>query len=227
MSEQTIPDVSLLDNTEQRTPLVLVLDRSGSMFGEPIAQLNAGLALLESELKQDAIAAKRVRVLVVDYGGMDEVGTAMDWRDAMEFAAPKLNANGTTPMGQAVEVALAAVEAEKARFKQAGISYTRPWLFLMSDGAPTDAWEAAAEQCRRAEMANKVAIFPIAAGGAADKQVLGQFSARGAAAVKVLQGMRFRELFVWLSASMKAVSQSTPGGQVQLPPVDNWTTAPV
>ena len=47
-----IPDVSFIDNSEQRTPLILVLDCSGSMDGQPIAQLNQGLKLLEEELKQ-------------------------------------------------------------------------------------------------------------------------------------------------------------------------------
>ena len=46
MSDNAIPDVALVDNTEQRTPLVLVLDRSGSMGGAPIEQLNEGLQLL-------------------------------------------------------------------------------------------------------------------------------------------------------------------------------------
>ena len=58
MNIPAIPDVALVDNTEQRTPLVLVLDRSGSMAGDPIIQLNEGLKVLEQELKSDAIAAK-------------------------------------------------------------------------------------------------------------------------------------------------------------------------
>lgn len=51
MDDALIPDVALVDNSEQRTPLVLVLDRSGSMAGAPIDQLNQGLQLLEQELK--------------------------------------------------------------------------------------------------------------------------------------------------------------------------------
>ncbi|WP_286146401.1 hypothetical protein [Shigella sp. FC1967] len=47
-----IPDVALVDNSEQRTPLILVLDSSGSMYGQPIQQLNEGLKLLEQELKK-------------------------------------------------------------------------------------------------------------------------------------------------------------------------------
>ena len=72
MTPIMIPDVALVDNTEQRTPLVLVLDCSGSMAGEPIDFLNQGLALLEQELKSDVIAAKRVRILVIQYGEHDE-----------------------------------------------------------------------------------------------------------------------------------------------------------
>jgi uncharacterized protein YegL len=229
-----IPDVALVDNTEQRTPLVLVLDCSGSMQGAAIDQLNEGMRLLEKELKDDAIASKRVRLLVIKYGGHDTAEVIGDWQDAMDFAPTTLEATGTTPTGQAVDLALAKVEEEKAAFRHAGVAYTRPWLFLMSDGQPTDDWQDAADRCRQAEAANKVAVFPIfcadpnAPQGVIDQGVdsLGAFSGRGAAAVKRLNGLKFRELFLWLSASMKVVSQSRPGQQAQLPPVDTWSNAP-
>ncbi|WP_248595633.1 hypothetical protein [Candidatus Accumulibacter phosphatis] len=47
-----IPDVALMDNTDERTPLVIVLDRSGSMAGECINALNSGLIALEKALKK-------------------------------------------------------------------------------------------------------------------------------------------------------------------------------
>jgi uncharacterized protein YegL len=226
MNQPVIPDVALVDNTEQRTPLVLVLDCSGSMSGAPIAQLNAGLKLLEEELKGDAIASKRVRLLLVEFGGNDEVRVVGDWQDAMDFAAPVLEANGTTPTGQAIEIALDKIEEQKQQFKSAGVAYTRPWLFLMSDGDPTDAWQQAAERCRQAEAANKVAVFPLAVGAESDAATMGEFSSKGQAAVKQLDGLKFRELFLWLSASMKVVSQARPGGQAQLPAADTWSAAP-
>lgn len=71
-----------------------------------------------------------------------------------------------------------------------------------------------------------MAVFPIAVGGSAQSDALGQFSSKGEAAVKKLNGLKFQELFMWLSASMKVVSQSRPGGQVQLPAVDSWSNAP-
>ena len=47
--EDMIPYVEFADNANERTPCVLVLDCSGSMRGEPIKQLNAGLKALEKE----------------------------------------------------------------------------------------------------------------------------------------------------------------------------------
>ncbi|HEM8292058.1 TPA: VWA domain-containing protein [Providencia stuartii] len=226
MSQLIIPDVALVDNSEQRTPLVLVLDCSGSMYGEPINELNAGLQILEKELKDDVIAAKRVRILVIQYGGNDQCSIIGDWCDAMDFTAPILEANGTTPIGQAVMVALDEIEAEKQRFRQAGVAYTRPWLFLMSDGAPTDLWEESAQVCRQAQKDQKVAMFPIMVDGAS-AQVMGEFSIAGLNGVKKLKGLQFKELFLWLSASMQVVSQSTPGGQAQLPSTDSWSTVSV
>src|SRR5262245_560282 len=226
MAGPTIPDVQLIDNSEQRTPLALVLDCSGSMDGAAIEQLNKGLALLAEELKADSIASKRVRLLILEFGGADEARVAGDWIDAMEFTAPTLTANGTTPTGQAVDLALSKIEEEKQRFKQAGVAYNRHRLFLTSDGYTTDGWQGTADRCRQAEKANKVAIFPIAVGDGANTATLGEFSSKGALAVKRMNGLKFRELFLWLSASMKVVSQSRPGGQVQLPTTDNWSNAP-
>ncbi|GAA5082557.1 vWA domain-containing protein [Lysobacter panacisoli] len=226
MDNNAIPDVALVDNAEQRTPLVLVLDCSGSMAGAPIQQLNEGLQLLEHELKADPIAAKRVRVLIVTFGGMDSAEVAGEWSDAMDFVAPQLAASGTTPTGQAIDLALQRIEEEKQAFRTAGVAYTRPWLFLMSDGVPTDHWEGAADGCRQAEAANKVAVFPLAVGSGADDDTLAAFSHRGKAAVKRLDGLKFSELFLWLSASMKVVSQSRPGGHAQLPATDTWSSAP-
>lgn len=52
---------------------------------------------------------------------------------------------------------------------------------------------------------------------------MGHFSRSGINGVKQLKGLQFRELFLWLSASMQVVSQSTHGGKAQLPPTDSWS----
>ena len=95
-----IPDIVLQDNNNQRLPCVLVLDGSGSMRGGPIDELNRGLEVLEAELKQDDVACQRVQLLVIRVGGNDEVEVLSDWTDAIDFIAPAIDANGTTPFGE-------------------------------------------------------------------------------------------------------------------------------
>lgn len=213
-----IPDVALMDNTEERCPLVLVLDCSGSMDGEPIKALNEGLQMLEQDLKNDPIASKRVRIMIISYGGDDKVD-ANEWRDVMDFTAPNLSANGRTPTGQAMQRALTEIELQKIELKNAGIPYKRPLIYLMSDGTPTDDWEPIAQACLDAENAKKASIFPIAVGSNADIAQLGRFAQRGA--IK-LDALKFKELFLWLSASVKAVSQTNAGQTAQLPPTNSW-----
>jgi uncharacterized protein YegL len=213
-----IADVALIDNSDERAPLVLVLDCSGSMEGERLRLLNAGLQALEQDLKSDPITAKRGRVLVITYGGDDQV-TMDPWQDAMDFTAPVLTANGRTPMAAAVVTALDAIEAQKAEMRSAGVSYKRPIMMLMSDGNPTDEWESVAERCRAAEQAKKVNVMAIAVGEDADKDVLDQFSAKQAVR---LDGLKFKELFIWLSQSVRAVSRAAKGEVAQLPAASGW-----
>ena len=220
MNENIIPDVVLTDNTSQRLPCALVLDGSGSMSGDAIRELNDGLKVLENELKNDDTAAQRVQLLVIRLGDDDQVQIVTDWTDAMDFSAPTIEANGRTPLGVAMRVALDKIEDQKENYRSHDIPYNRPWIFLITDGAPTDLdWESAADDCRQAEDNNKVAIFPIGT-AEADFEALKKFANR--APIK-LDGLKFRELFVWLSRSASSGSQAAQDSQIQLPAM-GWGT---
>jgi len=222
MSADFIPDVVLTDNTSQRLPCVLVLDGSASMTESQagtnaLSELNDGLKVLENELKNDDTAAQRVQLLVIRLGGDDEVEVISDWTDAMDFTAPVLVGNGRTPLGNAMRFALSKLKDQKENYNAHDIPYNRPWIFVITDGAPTDLrWEEAAADCRRAEDNNEVIVFPIGTVGA-DFEALSKFSNRSP--VK-LDGLKFRELFIWLSRSASSASQATQDTQMQLPAVD-------
>jgi uncharacterized protein YegL len=55
------------DNPENRCPVVLLLDTSGSMTGEPIQELNQGVALFRDNILKDARASLRVEVAIVSF----------------------------------------------------------------------------------------------------------------------------------------------------------------
>jgi uncharacterized protein YegL len=199
------------DNPEPRCACLLLLDTSASMAGAAIAELNAGLALFKDELLGDAMAAKRVEVGIVTFGPVTRL---VDFQTADLFAPPTLAASGDTPIGKAIETALDLVRERKNLYRRNGISYYRPWIFLISDGAPTDQWRAAAAAVREGEAARSFQFFCVGVEGA-DMDVLRQISPREALR---LDGLRFRDLFAWLSNSLGGVSRSQPGQQVLLPP---------
>jgi uncharacterized protein YegL len=208
-----------VENAEPRCPCVLLLDTSGSMHGDPINQLNAGLASFKEELMADSLAAKRVEVSIVTFGPV-QVHNPFQTADAFQPAT--LSAGGDTPMGAAIAEAIRLVEERKRAYTAGGVSYYRPWIFLITDGGPTDAWQQAAAALRTAVDQRKLAFFAVAVEGA-DMNRLTQISPRKPL---MLRGLRFRELFSWLSNSLGAVSRSSPKQEDTLmlpPPSSDWT----
>ena len=108
-----IPDLVLQDNSSQRLPCVVLVDGSSSMDGKAINNLNEGLKVLEAELKADDVASLRVQLLIVRIGGHSDVETVIDWTDAIDFIAPTIEANGTTPLGMGVKHSLKKIEEQK------------------------------------------------------------------------------------------------------------------
>lgn len=203
------------DNPEPRCPCLLLLDTSGSMRGVPIAELNAGLAGLKEELSSDSLAMKRVEIAIVSFG---PVNIQTTFCTAPNFFPPQLAAEGDTPLGAAIQQGLDLLRQRKDEYKANGISFYRPWVFLITDGSPTDVWENAAAQVREGEATKSFAFFAVGVAGA-NMALLKQISVREPLK---LEGLKFRELFQWLSNSMKSVSQSVPGSTVPIQSPHGW-----
>jgi uncharacterized protein YegL len=196
-------------NPEPRCPCLLLLDVSGSMAGEPIRELNEGLKTFRDELVADELAAKRVEISCVTFGPV-EVTT--EFEPAGVFHPPSLQAQGDTPMGAAITRAVELVKQRKETYRANGIIFYRPWIFLITDGAPTDEWGEAAARVKDGEAGKAFAFFAVGVQGA-NMEILKQIAVREPL---MLQGLRFGSLFRWLSNSMKSVSRSTPGDETPL-----------
>lgn len=197
------------ENPEPRCPLLLLLDTSGSMAGPPIAELNVGIATLKDELIKDELASKRVELAIITFGPVEMV---QDFTTAANFHPSELKASGATPIGEAINQGLDLLETRKAIYRQNGIAYYRPWVMLITDGAPTDHWKSAAARVKEGEAAKAFSFFAISVQDA-NMETLREISVRQPLNLK---GLMFREYFLWLSNSMRAVSQSAVGDRVPL-----------
>lgn len=204
-------------NPEPRCPCVLLLDTSGSMAGAPIASLNTGLQTFKEALSKDPLALLRVEVAIITFG---PVNVAQDFITADQFVPPTLNTTGDTPMGTAINLALDKVNDRKQVYKKNGISYYRPWVFLITDGSPTDGevWRTAAQRVQEAESNKKVVFFTVGVEDA-DMNTLGQIATRQPLK---LRGLSFQEMFKWLSVSLSHVSNSKPGEKVPIQSPLGW-----
>lgn len=208
--------VEFAENPEPRCPCVLLLDTSASMNGPALDALNRGLYSFKQDIANDAVASRRVEVAIVTFNNQVEV--LQDFVTADQFEPPVLTARGTTHMGAAIHRALDMIAARKAQYRANGVAYYRPWVFLITDGAPqgetAEVVELATQRIKAEEESKRVAFFAVGVENA-DMTRLARIVVR--TPVK-LSGLNFVEMFVWLSASMQKISQSQVDDQVALPP---------
>ena len=111
------------------------------------------------------------------------------------------------------------IEEQKCLYDSCGITSKRPWIFLISDGEPTDYdWEIIAEKCRQAQINKKVVIHAVGTQGA-NLEKLAKFST---ISPKRLTGLKFTEFFLWLSRSVSCVSKAAPNVPDLLEDTGDW-----
>lgn len=210
----------LIENPSPRCPCLLVVDTSGSMYGEPIEQLNQGVQQFIQALQEDEIASYSVEVGILAAGGHVEEIIPFTTAEQLDYTST-FTAQGSTPLGSAVEQGLKMLEDRKREYQKNGVAYYQPWLVVISDDSPTDSWQNAAQEARTLAENRKLVSLMVGVNDA-DMDKLGQFSNRPALK---LDGLRFGDFFQWLSASMSRVSASnSTAAQVSLPPIDTWAS---
>lgn len=212
------------ENYEQKCCCALVLDVSGSMDGAPITELNEGLQEFYKDIQTDSTTANRLEVAVVEFS--DSVNTLIDPSLAANFSMPQLTTKGSTKLVDGVREGIKVVLSRKAWYKQTGQPYYRPWVILITDGAPDSDQDVTglASEIRNSMSKKEFFFFAIGVQGA-DINMLTNISDPSMPPAK-LQGLKFSEFFKWLSASMTTVTNSKDGDKVNLPSPTDWITKP-
>lgn len=208
--------VKLAENPDPRAPCLLLLDTSASMSGDALNALNEGIKAFHNDVMKDELARRRVELALVSFG-YGGVTVAQDFVTVDDWTPQDLKAGGATPMGDAIERGLDSLIARKEMYKAAGLQYYRPWVFLITDGEPTDNWEEAAKRLKAEDDAKGLIFFAVGVEGA-NMTKLGQIASPTRPPLK-LKGLQFSELFLWLSQSQQRVSHSRVGDQLALPAI--------
>ena len=121
-------------------PVILLLDTSGSMYGDKISSLNDSVRKMLGTFTKEESQANEFLVSVITFGGTASL--TYPPTPASELAYADLSADGGTPLGAAIDMAKSLIED---REQTPGRAY-RPLVVLVSDGVPTDSWEGKLDQ---------------------------------------------------------------------------------
>lgn len=216
---------NIMNYGEKHIACVLLVDTSGSMNGGAIDELNEGLRAFGSALQSDSKAYGCADVCVISFS--TTVEQVVPFCPAGDYVPPVLTAGGLTSMNEAIITGLDVLEMRKQEYRDVGVDYWRPWIFLLTDGVPTDDefYQDAQQRLQEALNNKKINFFPMGIGDGADTQTLRNYTKNGAGPVLKASKEHFREAFVWLSSSMSVVSRSDPSmTQVTMEPIPRTIT---
>jgi len=121
-----------VSNEPRALPIFILTDKSGSMSGEKINQLNLALREMMTALKNVKDIRGKFQISIIGFGG--NVDVIQPLADIGEITLKEFSADGNTPMGEAFGILHSMLEDKNVISSRA---YT-PTIVLISDGQPTD-----------------------------------------------------------------------------------------
>lgn len=204
LEEEMSPITSFTTAAARPLPVILLLDRSGSMTQEAkIDVLNDAVQRMIVHLADDDVGLTEVHLAAIAFGD-EEATLHTPFTPARQVRWGALRASGRTPMGAALDAAVAMIED---REQVSSRSY-RPTLVLVSDGMPTDDWAGAVERFTASERASKAHRFALAIGADADRELLGEFTGPEGRLMEAHEADEIRKFFRFVTMSVSARTRS-------------------
>lgn len=199
-----------VSNPAPRIPVVLVLDTSRSMKGEPIQKLKEGLQQFVKEVSNDEAASMSVELEIIPM--TESAEPLIQFSQTWEIETKKINpvAKYGTYTGKALQRTLEDLNARIELYQSKGIQYYRPWVIMMTDGKPGDQWKEQADILCDLASQDRIVYLGVGIGEKCDFNILKQMLPAVPGPVK-LPGLKFREFFRFISGSLSSVSCSADG----------------
>lgn len=197
---------------EPHMACVLLLDTSGSMYGDAIDSLNRAINDFKEQTSMDELAQKRVDIAIIEFN--DTARVVQDFTPLSQMQSVTLSASGCTAMGAGINLAIDKVKERNRFYNSMGTPCFKPWIFMITDGAPTDDIEFARQRIIDEESKGthgKLKFWAVGVPGYS-KETLTSLTKRCIA----LNEANFNGIFNWLSESMVTISVSRVDENPQL-----------
>ena len=187
---------------EPHLACILLLDTSGSMSGDPINSLNRAINDFKQKTSMDELAQKRVDIAIIQFD--DHASVVQDFTPISQMEPVNLTVGGCTAMGEAINLAIDKVKERKRFYASMGTPFFKPWIFMITDGAPTDDITSAIQRIKLEESKGghgTLKFFALGVPGY-DKETLFSLTNR----VLELSDTDFSGIFNCMSESMVSVN---------------------
>jgi len=187
----------------RRLPIYFLIDISESMVGEPIEQVQDGIATIIKELKTDPFALETVWISIIGFAGKSK--TIIPLQDIITFYPPKIPIGSGTSLSNGLNELMDAIDKEVVKTTLERKGDWKPLVFLFTDGVPTDDTSKAVERWNN-DYRKKNNLVIISLGENTNYNLMGQLTEQ------VLQfnntnAAAYKEFFKWISNSIKTTSE--------------------
>ena len=191
----------------RKLPVYLLLDSSGSMYGEPFEAVKNGMQMLLSSLRQDPYALETVHLGIITFDSSAQQAAPLTELSA--FQLPDLKASGQTSMGAALKLLCECMDREVSKTTPEKKGDWKPLVFMMTDGAPTDDIDSGIEELKK----HKFGMFVACAAGKDANVPLLQKITESVVRLDSLENESIKAFFKWVSASVSAGSVKVDNGK--------------
>lgn len=188
----------------RRLPIYFLIDISESMVGEPIQQVEEGLASIIDALKSDPYALETVWISIIVFAGQPK--TLVPLQEIVNFYPPRFPIGSGTSLSKGLGHLMHELRRNivKTTYEQKGD--WKPIIFLFTDGVPTDDTSAAINEWKQ-NWQRSSNMIGISFGDEADTSILGQLTDE-VHHFKNTTPQAYKEFFRWVSDSIRTSSIS-------------------
>ena len=182
----------------RRLPVYLLLDCSGSMYGEPIEAVKNGVQVLVSTLRQDPYALETAYLSIITFDSTAQQVSPLTELSA--FQQPNIQASGCTALGEALTLLSKKADQEVAKTTAEQKGDWKPLVFIMTDGEPTDDLNKGLAEFKKRKWGMVVAC---AAGSGANTNTLKKIT-ECVVSLDTADSATIKAFFKWVSASVSS-----------------------
>lgn len=188
----------------RRLPIYFLIDISESMVGEPIQQVEEGLATIIQALKTDPHALETVYVSIIVFAGQPK--TLVPLQEIVSFYPPKFPIGSGTSLSKGLGHLMYELRSNIVKTTYEVKGDWKPIVFLFTDGVPTDDTQAAISEWKN-NWQRTANLIAVSFGNETDTKLLGQLT-ENVLHFKNTNVQSYKEFFKWVTDSIKTSSIS-------------------